>query len=162
MTRPLLLAVDPDPESLSRIEQELSRRFGIDFRVRGESDGRAALTTLEKAAEPGRPGCSRPGRPVAGGRARHRAARQGRSLHPDAGRALLVPWGAWADRRTADAILKAMAHGEINYYVLKPWTSPDELFHRTVAEFVQAWSRTVVDGQTRGRRGGRRPEQPRT
>jgi thioredoxin reductase (NADPH) len=49
--------------------------------------------------------------------------------------------------RTADAILKAMAHGEISYYVLKPWTSPDELFNRTVAEFVQAWSRTVVDAR---------------
>ena len=147
MTRPLLLAVDPNPESLSRIEQELSRRYGIDFRVRGESDGHAALATLEKAADRGDPVAlvladpwleDVPGTELLG---------KARSLHPDAGRALLVPWGAWADRRTADAILKAMAHGEINYYVLKPWTSPDELFHRTVAEFVQAWSRTVIDGR---------------
>jgi thioredoxin reductase (NADPH) len=35
-----------------------------------------------------------------------------------------------------------MAEGRIDYYVLKPWRSPDELFHRRVAEFVHEWSRT--------------------
>src|ERR1700758_910846 len=35
-----------------------------------------------------------------------------------------------------------MAEGRIDYYVLKPWRSPDELFHRTVTEFVHEWSRT--------------------
>ena len=147
MNRPLLLAVDPDPESLSRIEHELSRRFGSDFRVRGESDGTSALALLETAAQRRDPVAlvladpwltDVPGTELLG---------HVRTLHPDAGRALLVPWGAWAERRTADAILKAMAHGEISYYVLKPWTSPDELFHRSVAEFVQTWSRTVVDGR---------------
>lgn len=145
MNRPLLLAVDPDPQSLARIEHELSRRFGSDYRVRGESDGRSALTTLEGAAQCGDPVAlvladpwlsDVPGTELLG---------HVRTLHPDAGRALLVPWGSWADRRTAEEILRAMAHGEINYYVLKPWTSPDELFNRTVAEFVQAWSRTRVN-----------------
>ena len=105
MTRPLILAVDPDPETLSRIEQELSRRYGIDFRVRGESDGRAALATLDKAAEQGDPVALVLADPwledVSGTELLGRV----RSLHPDAGRALLVPWGAWADRRTADAVV---------------------------------------------------------
>jgi thioredoxin reductase (NADPH) len=147
MNRPLLLAVDSDPESLARIEHELSRRYGTDFRVRGESDGAAALAILETAARRRDPVAlvlADPWLPDVPGT---ELLAQVRTLHPDAGRVLLVPWGAWAERRTADAILKAMAHGEINYYVLKPWTSPDELFHRTVAEFVQAWSRTVIDGR---------------
>jgi len=67
-----------------------------------------------------------------------------RRLHPDARRTLLVDWGAWADRGSAQAILHAMAVGHINYYVLKPWIQRDELFHRTVAEFVQEWSRSAV------------------
>jgi thioredoxin reductase (NADPH) len=37
-----------------------------------------------------------------------------------------------------------MSVGDINYYVLKPWIARDELFHRTVAEFVQEWSRSEV------------------
>jgi thioredoxin reductase (NADPH) len=34
--RPLLLVVEADPERLDRIETELERAFGVDFRVRGE------------------------------------------------------------------------------------------------------------------------------
>ena len=143
MARPLLLAVDPDPESLSRIEAELGRRFGSDYRVWGETDASAALAQLERAAQLGDPVAlvlADPWLPDVSG-----AELLGhvRTLHPDAGRAMLVPWGAWADRRTAEEILRAIAHGDISYYVLKPWTSPDELFIRTVAEFVQGWSRTV-------------------
>ena len=70
-----------------------------------------------------------------------------RTMHPDARRALLVPWGAWSDRPTAEAILRAMAMGDINYYVLKPWSDSDELFNRTVGEFVHEWSRTVTSAQ---------------
>ena len=59
-----------------------------------------------------------------------------RDVHPEAKRGLLIRWGDWADRATADAVLRAMALGRIDCYVLKPWCSPDELFHRTVAELV--------------------------
>ena len=34
-----------------------------------------------------------------------------------------------------------MALGQIDYYVLKPWRMPDELFHRTLGEFLHEWSR---------------------
>ena len=61
-------------------------------------------------------------------------------------RGLLVDWGAWGDPRTTTAILRAMARGDIDYYVLKPWRSPDELFHRTVAEFMHEWSRARGQG----------------
>ncbi len=35
-----------------------------------------------------------------------------------------------------------MAIGSMDYYVLKPWKSPDELFHRLLGEFIHEWSRT--------------------
>ena len=54
---------------------------------------------------------------------------------------MLVDWGSWADREAASVVLQAMAVGDISYYVLKPWTERDDLFHRTVAEFVLEWSR---------------------
>jgi thioredoxin reductase (NADPH) len=65
-----------------------------------------------------------------------------RTLHPDARRALLVAWGAWAHPGSAQRILRSMAMGDISYYVLKPWAYGDEFFHRTIAEFVQEWSRS--------------------
>jgi thioredoxin reductase (NADPH) len=37
------------------------------------------------------------------------------------------------------AIREAMARGHIDDYVLKPWSEPDELFHRTICEFLHEW-----------------------
>ena len=71
-------------------------------------------------------------------------------LHPDAKRALLVAWGGWAHEPTADAIRSAMAVGDIDYYVLKPWKSPDEFFHRTLSEFLYEWARADGDDPAGG------------
>ena len=144
MARPLLLAVDADHESLSRIETHLQRRFGADYRVRGELGAVEALTALEGAAERGEPVAVVLADQWLPGSSGAELLGRVRTMHPDARRALLVPWGAWSERRTADAILRAMAVGDVNYYVLKPWSDTDELFKRTVGEFVHEWSRTVT------------------
>jgi thioredoxin reductase (NADPH) len=140
--RPLLLAVEQSPRQLVRTEGELARAFGSDYRVRGEVEAATAVRTLEDAGARGEPvavvlvDIALP----AGERAQ--VLRVARELHADARRALLVPWGAWADAEAARVILQAMAVGDIHYYVLEPWTTGDELFHRTIAEFVQDWSRS--------------------
>jgi len=66
-----------------------------------------------------------------------------RRLFPDVRRGLLIEWGSWADRATADTVLELMATGQIDYYVLRPWHSPDEYFHRTVTEFLLEWERAI-------------------
>jgi thioredoxin reductase (NADPH) len=140
--RPLLLAVDADPRLLGRIEGELQRAFGADFRIRGEVLPEDAIRTLQRARE-------RQERVAVvlvddsfPDEARAEMFETARSLHPNARRALLVPWGAWAHPGSAQKILRSMAVGDISYYVLKPWITPDELFHRVIAEFVQEWSRS--------------------
>lgn len=144
MARPLLLAVDADPESLSRIESHLQRRFGAEYRVRGELGSAEALVQLEAARDRGEPVVAVLADQWLGGTSGAELLGRVRTMHPDARRALLVRWGAWSDRPTADAILRAMAVGDINYYVLKPWSDHDELFSRTIGEFVHEWSRTVI------------------
>ena len=140
--RPLLLAVDADARLLGRIEGELQRAFGSDFRVRGELFPQDAIRTLEEAR-------SRQERVAVvlvddslPDDARAEIYETARSLHPNARRALLVPWGAWKNPESAHKILRSIAVGDISYYVLKPWITPDELFHRVIAEFVQEWSRS--------------------
>ncbi len=64
-------------------------------------------------------------------------------LFPDVRRGLLVEWGAWGDRDTADLVLRLMAQGQIDYYVIRPWHTPDEYFHRTVTEFLVDWDRAI-------------------
>ena len=140
--RPLLLAVDADAGQLGRIEGELQRAFGYDFRVRGELVPDDAVRTLQGARD-------RDERVAVvlvddsfPDDARTKIFTAARTLHPEARRALLVPWGAWAHPESAQKILQGIAVGDISYYVLKPWITRDELFHRTIAEFVQEWSRS--------------------
>jgi thioredoxin reductase (NADPH) len=141
--RPAILAVDDDQQSLGRLEQELGRRYAGDYRVICERSVDHAMVELDAIKSEGRelalvlvdqwlPDNS--GDTLLG---------QVRNLHPNAKRALLVEWGAWADRDRADAIVRAMSMGAIDYYVLKPWRSPDEFFHRTVTEFLHEWSRSA-------------------
>ncbi len=63
-----------------------------------------------------------------------------RELHPHAKRALLVPPGAWADGSSAEAIRGLMALGRIDYYVVSPAGSPDEVFHEAVSSFLLEWA----------------------
>jgi thioredoxin reductase (NADPH) len=140
--RALLLAVDADFLQLSRIEGELSRSFGADYRVRGELASEDALRTLQDAARRNERVAVVLVDEMFSDDAWSEIFAAARSLHPNARRALLVAWGAWAHPETAQKILRSMAIGDISYYVLKPWAYGDEFFHRTIAEFVHEWSRT--------------------
>ena len=140
--RPLIVAVDPDATALERLTQEL-QRYERDYRVVCSSSTEDALEQLEGLrAEGGRVAivlAARGPGAVTGEGLLERVSH----LHPHARRALLIPWGGWADAETAQAIRRAMTSGHIDYYILKPWTSPDELFHRVVSEFLQEWRRTT-------------------
>ena len=140
--RPLLVTVGSDLAELDRIEQELQRSFGSDFRVRGELTAEDGLRLLDTAYELQQRIAVLLVDEALPEEQRTMLFARARSRHPDARRALLIPWGAWAERDTATAILAATAVGDISYYVLKPWIARDALFHRTIAEFVQEWSRS--------------------
>ncbi len=142
MGLPVLLAVDEDPTCLARVEEQLTRRYGDDYDVRAEASAAAALRLLEALREARTPVAlvladHWLGETLTGAELLARA----KELHPSAKRGLLIAWGGWADPDTAEAIFEAMALGRIDYYVLKPQGSPDELFHRTVAEFLFEWAR---------------------
>jgi len=140
--RPVIFAVDPDPKAIQRITGEL-QRYSANYRVICGPSPEAALTQLERMRDAGeRVAIVLAARGERGLRGEELLA-QVYDLHPYAKRALLIPWGGWADEETADVIRRAMTLGHIDYYVLKPWTTPDELFHRVVSEFLQEWRRAT-------------------
>ena len=139
--RPIIFAVDDDASALGHVSTELERRYDRDYEVLYSTSALEALARLDELR-------------AAGDRVALVLAAQwtpeltgtellGRvgELHPGAKRTLLIGWGDWGDEPTADAIREAMALGRIDYYALKPWKSPDELFHRTVTEFLHEWAR---------------------
>jgi len=142
MPGPVLLAVDDDPDALRAVESELRDRYARDYTVVCEESPEAALRRLEGLAEDGAEVAL-----VLAGQWLSRITGSellGRvhQLHPHAKRGLLIEWGGWGDRATGEAIHDAMAHGRIDYYVLRPSGIPDEVFHQAVSSFLLEWSRS--------------------
>ena len=141
---PALVAVDDDDAALSRVAEELRRRYGSDYRVLCAGSPDTALGVLQEMHDAGEQvAVVLAAQWMDEMRGPELLARV-RELHPLARRALLIPWGGWGDRPTADAVMRAMALGQIDYYVLKPWRTPDEYFHRTISEYLHEWSRAAV------------------
>jgi thioredoxin reductase (NADPH) len=140
-TRPALVAVEDDPDALVQVRRELQRRYAADFEVLCESSGDEAVATIERiCASGGEVAVVLAAAWLEGMRGTELLSRV-KALQPEARRALMIEWGAWGEERTAEAIVRAMARGEIDYYLLKPRQSPDELFHRMLGEFIHEWSR---------------------
>jgi thioredoxin reductase (NADPH) len=136
---PVILAVDDDPDAIELIGRELEDRYGRAYRIvtaRGAATALAQLTTLHENGErvalvlsdqwlPDGTGCE--------------LLAQARELCPHARRLLLITWGEWTVDATAQPLRRAIALGQIDYYALKPWRTADELFHRTITEFLHEW-----------------------
>jgi thioredoxin reductase (NADPH) len=142
MPAPVLLAVDNDPDALRAVEAELRERYSRDYTVLSEEACSAAVRTLEKLAAEGTDvALVLAGQWLSGMTGTELLARV-HQLHPHAKRGLLIEWGDWGDRATGKAIHDAVAHGQIDYYVLRPSDSPDEIFHQAVSSFLLEWSRS--------------------
>jgi len=136
---PVILAVDDDPDVIALIGAELEDRYGRCYQVvtaRAASTAVDVLTRLRDAGDrvalvladqwlPDGTGCELLGR--------------ARELFPHSRRLLLITWGEWTVDATAQPLRRGIGLGQIDYFVLKPWRTGDELFHRTITEFLHDW-----------------------
>ena len=144
--RAVLLAVEADAATLDRISGELNQRYGADYEVRCQRSPGRARVELERMRENGEQVALVLASQWLDGDTGTELLAYVKHVHPRAKRGLMIEFGDWGDERTAEAVLGAMALGHIDYYVLKPWVSPDEFFHRTVTEFLHEWRRHVGFG----------------
>ena len=140
MTLPVVLAVDEGRDALGVVETQLVERYADDYRVMCLGDPGVALQKLTELAHAGEDVAL-----VLAGMPRSAMARGGllervRELHPHAKRALLVPLDVWADQSSADAVRASIAFGGVDYYVVRPAGSPDEVFHQAVSSFLLEWA----------------------
>lgn len=133
---PVLVAFEEDGSARDRVEHELRKRYGTDYEV--------VVGPVEDAPSVLQ-GLDRSGREVvlvlAGATIHDRAVEvlvDARARFPRAKRGLTLDWG---DRSAADVLLRGSALGDIDHWVARPWTSPDEPFHRAISEFLGDWSR---------------------
>jgi thioredoxin reductase (NADPH) len=142
MPGPVLLAIDDNLDALRAVATELRHRYSRDYEVVCESSPDAALKQLEGLAQEGAEVALVLAAQWLSGITGTELLGRVHQLHPHAKRGLLVDWGAWGDRATGEAIHHAMAHGGIDYYVLRPAGTPDEVFHQAVSSFLLEWSRS--------------------
>jgi thioredoxin reductase (NADPH) len=141
MRLPVLLAVDDDRDALDGVETQLVQRYSHEYRIESFGDPEDALRTLQELADGGEDvalvlAASSLSSTTGGHLLEHV-----RQLHPQAGRALLVPAYSWMEQPAADEIRDSMALGRIDYYVPRPAGSLDEVFHEAISGFLLEWAR---------------------
>ena len=142
----MIVVVDDDEDARGRVTRELERRLAADYRIAATAGADAALVLLRELREAGDEVALVLADQWMPGRTGTEVLGEVPAIFPRARRGLLVDFGAWGDPATSEAILRAVGHGRCDYYVLKPWRSPDELFHRTVSEFLHEWARSDEGG----------------
>lgn len=139
MSHPEILIVDDRPRGLAALVDAIVRRYGADYHVVGRGSATAALDELARARGDGEDVAlviADQWMPEMPGRELLLRAHQ---LVPDAQRALLAGWG---DKRASGEILQGCALGQLDNYILKPWTPPELHLYPVVGEFLAAWART--------------------
>jgi len=143
MAKPVLLAVDDDPEVLRAVERDLRTKYAENYRiVRANSGGTAlqALQSLKKRNEsvglflvdqrmPEMSGVEFIAKAI--------------DVFPEARRVLLT---AYAD---TDAAIQAINHAKIHHYLLKPWDPPEQNFYPVLDDLLSDWQashKPVFDG----------------
>ena len=134
MPKPVLFAVDDDPEVLRAIERDLRGHYADRYRIMRANSAASALSTLKELKARNNP--------VALLLADQRMPQmdgvgflsEAMDLHPDAKRALLT---AYADTTAAiDAINEARIH----YYFMKPWDPPEEKLYPVLDDLLGDWT----------------------
>ena len=139
---PVLLLVR-DSRTRDRVEAEVRKRYGADYQVITTESVKEALGALGQLHDDQRQVAlvlADRWLPEATGT---ELLAQARQFHPAARRVLLI---TWADQASAEPILRATVLGDIDAYVVKPGTPPDERFHRFVTEQLDEWGRSNLPG----------------
>jgi thioredoxin reductase (NADPH) len=133
MPKPVILAVDDDPEVLNAVDRDLRQHFRADYRVMKVGSGAEALDTTRQLKQRGNmvalflvdermpemTGTEFLGEAI--------------KLYPDARKVLLT---AYADTETAIA---AINHIGLDHYLLKPWEPPAERLYPVLDDLLMDW-----------------------
>ena len=138
---PLLVVADDDPDERGLIEEELERRYGSDYAIRI-----CTTAELESVLDQAEADGDDVALALATGKEGADLLARMRGRFPTARRGLLIPWLGWSRRGVGELVLRSMARGWIDLYVIKPTRRRDEVFHRTISELLQESERLRGEG----------------
>lgn len=133
MNKPILIAVDDDPQVLRAVARDLRNQYGKDYRILSTTSANEALETLKDLKNKNEV--------VALFLSDQRMPemlgvdflQQAKELYPEARRILLT---AYSD---TDAAIRAINDVQLDYYLMKPWDPPEEKLYPALDEQLDEW-----------------------
>lgn len=141
--KPVILAVDDEPEVLRAVQRDLRRQYASDYRILGAGGGAEAIETIRDLAVRGTP--------LALILADQRmpqvtgvdVLRDSLEVFPNTKKALLT---AYAD---TEAAISAINDVGLDHYIMKPWDPPEQKLYPILDDLLSDWRagyRPVFDG----------------
>jgi thioredoxin reductase (NADPH) len=132
-TKPVIIAVDDEPEVVQAVQRDLRARYSDEYRIVWAGGGQEAIDTLRTLALQDTPVAlmlvdqrmpSVTGIDV---------LRETLEIHPNAKRALLT---AYAD---TEAAIQAINDVGLDHYIMKPWDPPEDKLYPILDDLLEDW-----------------------
>ena len=133
MSKPVILAVDDEPDVLNAIERDLRHHFAQAYRVMKAGSAAVALEATRQLKQRGAPIALFLVDERMPGMSGTEFLVEALKLYPDARRVLLT---AYADTHTAIAGINTVG---LDYYLLKPWEPPEERLYPALDDLLLDW-----------------------
>lgn len=138
MKRPIIFAIDDDPQVLRAISRDLRQQYRHDYRIMSTDKPQEALDAL--------PELKKKGEEVAIFLSDQRMPdmlgvemlEQAKMHYPSAKKVLLT---AYSD---IDAAIKAINDVQLDYYLMKPWDPPEEKLFPIINDLLEAWQMQYI------------------
>jgi thioredoxin reductase (NADPH) len=137
MPKPVILAVDDEPEVLNAIERDLRHHFGRTFRIMKAASGSQALDATRQLKQRATPVALFLVDERMPGMSGTQFLVEALKLYPDSRRVLLT---AYADTQTAIAGINTIG---LDYYLLKPWEPPEDRLYPPLDDLLSDWLANV-------------------
>ena len=135
--KPVILAIDDEPQVLNAVALDLRRRFRNDYRIMTAASGAEGLDAARKLKHRGDLVALFLVDQRMHGMTGTEFLTEARKVHSEAKKVLLT---AYADTDTA---ITAINQVGLDHYLMKPWDPPDQKLYPVVGELLEAWSRAV-------------------
>ena len=137
MSKPLIFAVDDDPQVLAAVSHDLRRQYGGDYGILRAASGAEAIDAVAEVVARGQVVALF----VVDQRMPQMSGTeflvQAASHYPDAKKILLT---AYAD---TDAAIAAINEVGLDHYLMKPWDPPEDRLYPIVDELLDDWRASV-------------------